>query len=286
MKTSNIYILFLVFILTSCGASKMTTSKGDLLLASGDYAGALAFYKEKMASLSPDDRSLYRNMAIANSKLGNHAEACRLAAYVPTSGDSLLLNSLATSLLQENRQHEVIPLIEENRNIFLNSWGADSVNVHLAKYYTSINDSRIVEVYPLLNSPAAQAECLECYIKKADLPTAEIKKNCEQVLSFDSSHVVAIRLLATAYYDEAESGYNSSMAQYNKKKNTATYAKLVKELKALTPTYIKCKDRLEKLRTMGVAEANDLKRLVNVYNRLNQEEKAKAVERQIKKLKK
>ncbi|MCQ2236512.1 MAG: hypothetical protein MJZ18_05865 [Bacteroidales bacterium] len=288
MKKSNICILFLALILTGCGVGKMTTSKGDLLMSSGDYAGALAYYKEKMATLSPDDRSLYRNMAIANSKLGNHAEACRLAAYIPTKGDTLLLNTLASSLLKEKREHEVIPLIEENRALFSTSWGEDSVNVHLAKYYTSINDTRIVDVYPSLKSATAKAECFECYVKKAKdtLSGADLKKLCEEVLKTDSKHEAAIRQLATCYYEEAENKYNTSMAEYNKKKNTQTYAKLVKELKNLTPTYIKSKDRFEKLRTMKVANENDLKRLSNVYNRLNQEEKAKAIDREIKKMKK
>lgn len=279
----HLYFVVLAALLTSCGVGKMTTTqKADALFDAGDYAGALVQYKAQLALTNGVvDTLLYRKAAIASSMVGDHAEACRLAAYIPTKGDAQLLTALANSLQKQDRIHEVAQLIEDNKSVYASAWGEDSVNVHIAKYYNSICDEKIVEVYPLLKNAAVRSECFECYFKKikGNETPAKLKEICEAALKDDPKSVVAVRQMAIVLYEQAEDSYQSAMATYNKKKNATTYNKLLKDLKSITPIFIKSKERFEQLRTMGVAEANDLKRLVNVYRRLDQESKAKAIEK-------
>ncbi|MCF0191134.1 MAG: hypothetical protein HUJ96_07730 [Marinilabiliaceae bacterium] len=287
MKIRFLPLLLSALIIAGCGATKNVAKdsrlKADQLFNEGSYAEALALYNQIPYSAKVDT-SLYRCKSIANSKTGQHAEACRLAAFISWSGDSLLIDALAVSLTDQKREYEVISLLEENKPQFEQTWGKDSLVVRLATYYNNVCDDKLVDLYPEISKATVRSECFKCYLKKVKdtKKSKELTKICQDALKDNPNQDAAIRQLAIMLYDDAEQRYRQAMMDYNKNKNATTYAYLKRDLKRISQVYVDSRDKFEKLRSMGVAEENDLLRLVNIYNRLDQKEKAKAIEKLIK----
>ena len=70
------------------------------------------------------------------------------------------------------------------------------------------------------------------------------------------------------------------MNEYNKNKSQAAYAYMARDLKrVVTPLYKESRDYFEKLRQLQPEDKNNLKYLINIYNRLENKTKAKELEK-------
>jgi hypothetical protein len=114
---------------------------------------------------------------------------------------------------------------------------------------------------------------------KDAISTKEMLKICDSILAIDADNVDALSFKAVSLYDDCEAKYRKLMGDYEKNKNATSYAILKRDLKFLSTDYRQCRDMFEKLRVLMPDSKNNIKYLINIYNRLDQNEKARQLEK-------
>lgn len=269
-------------LLSSCGPSKTVVLEQQKALASQLFAGekyaeALDIYT-KILNDNTADSAMYHNVTICNSKLGNCEQTIVYGQKTLNYGASKdILSAMAECYLkQSNHESNMISLCEsysDNMRTILGSAYNDS----LAVWYLVVNPSQISSVYSKVISASVRSMCFPEYFKqqKDVMPAKELRSVCRKALTDNESQVVALDYLAVQLYTEAEEQYNKCMADYNKKKNATTYAYLKRDLKRISADYRSAQTYFEKLRKLQPDNKNYIKYLINVYSRLDQNDKAK-----------
>ncbi|MBP5365199.1 MAG: hypothetical protein J6Y82_04670 [Bacteroidales bacterium] len=284
MKLQQILISALGgMIVFACGPSKNLSlqqrAEGDALFAQGNYAAALEKYKLLNLETHTFDSTLFRNVAVSAYKTADYNMACQYGTKVKHNSDNELTFILYESQDSVGQPDNAVFLIEENQPIFEEKYGKQTILTRLANHYIDHKDAKIADIYTQAETPELRSLCFDHYFKQIKDSTAEkdLMAICRKALKDNPDQIKAIDYIAVSLYNTGESRYNAVMSEYNKNKNATTYAYLRRDLKRITPFYTEAKTHFEHLRKLAPDEKNYIKYLINIYNRLDQGDKSKAL---------
>lgn len=281
-----IYTTLVALTAVACApGSKLKTAtrlEADQAFAEARYADAMLKYNSLLALNVAPDSAMCRNMTIASARTKDYPTATKYGALCKmTAEDTLLLFAYGESLDSLGREAESVALIEARMSQFELHYGRQAVVSKLARHYSATEDLRLEELFAELELQADKSACFDAYfamIEKKKTPT-ELRKLCNSALRSNALQKSALHYLATTKYEDAESQYKQTMAEYNKKKNATTYAYLRRDLKRVSAVYRESKDHFETLRKLEPDNKNYVKYLININLRLDQKDKAKELEK-------
>ena len=256
-------------------------NEADLLFSQGNYAAALEKYKRLNLETHQFDSVLYRNVTIAAYKVGEYDLSCRYGTKISHIGDNELAFVLYESQDSVGQPDNALFLIEENQQIFEDKYGKQTILTRLANHYIETNDAKIVGIYKRADTPELRSACFDNYFKhiKDSTSEKELMTICRNALKDNPDQLKAVDYIAVSLYNTGEQKYNSVMAEYNKNKNATTYAYLRRDLKRISTIYVEAKTHFEHLRKLNPEEKNYIRYLINIYNRLDQGDKSKALKK-------
>ncbi len=276
----------LLLIVSACGSSQKLTqalsSEADAAFQSGDYATAVAKYNELTSKEVVLDSVQSRQMAIAANRINDHQTAFAYGTkYAISEGDTTLVLAVAESADSLQNFPISISLTEKNLALFEEKYGSDATYEKLALYYAETSDKKLCQYYDKLTSSSVRSECFDVYfdMAKDSLSVLQQQNLCKKALKDNPQQEKALFVLARTKYESAEEQYKVTMAEYNKKKNATTYAYLRRDLKKISAVYVESKGYFEKLRKIDEENKTYIKYLININLRLDQPDKAKALEK-------
>lgn len=280
-------LLFLatISILTSCAINnKLTTQlryEADMLFAKGEYAEAYNKYMQIDLNNYPFDSILYRNISITAYNIKKYDTTCQYGSKISHINDTTLTFALYESFDSINKPDNAILLIEENQKIFEDKYSKDIIINKLAYYYNTTKDYKLTNIYKQINSSTLRSQCFENYFKLIKDSTTEkdLLNICKEAIKDNPKQIIAIDFIAISLYNTGEAKYNAVMNDYNKNKNATTYAYLRRDLKRISTIYVEAKTHFETLRKLVPDEKNYIRYLINIYNRLDQNDKAKSLKK-------
>lgn len=272
-------------LLASCAGTKngasSTVRKADALFNQGNYNEAMSVYRT-IDSLSRDSHVYYRMSQCALYN-GNYITGARYAS-LSNVADSVMKNSFS-ELFESLRSHQSqLSAIEDNTEYFGQLYGKPYVVKTLAEFYSYTSNPKMLDLYTQIEDPAQKNEYFASYfsIAKSIKEEKDLTAICNEALKANPKEIVALKYLGTQAYNKAESSYKAAMDQYNKKKNSTTYAYLCRDLKKISAVYIEGKNYFEKVRNIDKEDQSAIRHLVNIYNRLDQPAKAKSLQKLLK----
>lgn len=287
MKYSIIIIICLVSacVMSSCGSVKTGSlnlrKQADQAFESGDYLSALTCY-QNIDSLSRD-AELYRRMTISALNIEDYGRAYQYCQQV-NEYDSCIVSGFKT--LTENfiKHQREVQIVENDKKFFYNVVGKEYLLKQLSSYYVYCNSEKILDVYSDIEDKNLRKDISPTYLSVAKKVKSddELKAICLEMLKEDKEQLQALKYLGLNKYNYAEDEYKKAMAEYNKKKNSTTYAYLLRDLKIVSKEYVKSKEYLEKVHKLDPEDQTAIKCLVNIYNRLDQPAKAKSLQKLLK----
>lgn len=285
MKLRNLLVLLSACLfLASCGSMKNGVSsmqkQADAKFVAGNYSEALALY-EKIDSLHRDSLISYR-MTISALQLNQYVKAygyskgCSIDEEISNG-----FRKFTESLVSNQRE---VAVIEGDQAYFYKLVGKDYLIEKLGDYYTYCRSEKIIGLYDEMDKADVRAKYFPEYLNqiKNIKSDKEVVGICLAALKDNKDQVSALKYLGTERYNSAEAEYKTAMAEYNKKKNSTTYAYLLRDLKVITKEYQKSRDYLEKVHKLDAEDQNTIRMLINIYNRLDQPSKAKSYQKLLK----
>ncbi len=276
----------IALIAVACGGgqnlSQTLRTEADAAFASGNYALSFQKYNELISNNVELDSVASRQMSISANRLNEHELAYQYGTkYQISTGDTMLIFAVAESADSLGRTASSIELIEQYQPEFEAKYGSDFIVNKLALYYATNLNSKLCDYYGKVNDASVRSECFNAYfdMRKDSLSIAAQQKLCKEALKDNAKQEKALFVLARTKYDSAEEQYKVTMADYNKKKNATTYAYLRRDLKRISAVYVESKGYFEQLRKISEENKTYIKYLININLRLDQPEKAKALEK-------
>lgn len=275
-------------LLSSCGGQKVpvvnrSVQEANALSEQGRWAEALAKYSEPGSGAQWDSLS-YRWATVAASRMQSDSLSVDWGLRHSSRGDTLKSRALAQALLRRGLTARRDSLIESDAASFEGSLPQADIRAARARTYAKRGDERLVPLFHRLDDKQLKAALFATYFKLAQGKDSEalIAKECRQQLAADKDDEQALRFLARARYNEAEKLYKKAMDDYNKKKSQAAYAYLSRDLKkVISPIYREARDFFERLAKLQPVDKTNIKYLVNIYRRLDNEEKARQLEKKL-----
>lgn len=270
----------------SCGPGiKVAKNKpfldANALVGQGRYAEALDIYMAHKGVIAWDSISL-RNATIAASETNHDSLAAVWGFLYPSTADTLKLKSLGNSLKRLGRDEERTNLILSNENTFTYILGNVEIQNVKARFYAQNNDDRLLDLYPTLSDNTVKAEVFDTFFKKAQsqLTAKDLEKHCVDILKSTPNQTTALMHMGRSKYKQAETKYASAMDDYNKKKSQAAYAYLTRDLKKyVTPLYKESRTYFEKLLKLDSKDKTIVKYLININDRLNNQDEVKRLKK-------
>lgn len=274
--------------LVGCGGSKVpvankTIQEGNELARQGRWTEALAKYSSPGANAKWDSTS-YRWATIAAVNANSDSLAALWGTRFPSNGDTLKSAALATAYQRLGDQQRRDSLLVTDARLFEGVLGRADVTAARARTYARNGDEKLVQVFHRLDDKALKVALFDDYFKLANGKDTEalIAKECKAQLAAEPDNVRALRFLGKAKYEQAEKLYKKAMDDYNKKKTQASYAYLARDLKkVISPLYREARDYFEALAKLQPDDKNPVRYLVNIYRRLDNEQKAKQLEKKL-----
>ena len=275
----------------SCGSNKSLISSYkficDSLYFSKQYTEAYNKHMELVNILNekklPIDSVLCEHIAILANKTNNHENAILYGTKFKADNNGMLLCALASSYEALNQMHNAVPIIENNTELFYSTLGKSSTIDKLALYYNATESSKLKSLYPQIETTTVRSECFPNYFKsvKESLTEKELSQVCKSALKDNKDQIVALEYLAITLYDNAQAQYKKAMNTYEKKKTATEYAYLKRDLKRISTVYVDSKNYFEQLRKLDPNNKRYISYLINIYTRLEQDSKAKALKKLI-----
>lgn len=291
MKKLLIIIItgYLCLALHSCGTSNALLmsykTQCDSLYLSDNYTEAYNKHLELINLLNekkqPVDSVIYRRIAILANKSGNHENTILYGKKISYNNDNELQCALASSYEALNQTHNAVAIIENNPEAFYSTLGKSATIDKLALYYNATNDNKLKEIYPQIETATVRAECFPNYFSliKESTTEKELSQLCKSALKDNSDQIVAMEYLAVNIYENAQSQYKKAMNTYEKKKTATEYAYLKRDLKRISAVYVESKNYFEQLRKLAPDNKRYVSYLINIYTRLDQDAKVKALKK-------
>lgn len=285
-KTLYFIVAILAVIMAGCAGGKKVAdtqviAEANRLVDEKQYEAAMAKYLT-LTNRQTWDSLTYRRATIAASKTEKDSLACRWGRMFSSAGDSEKLSALYQSMKRIGRTEDMADLVVDNTETFKTIIGGDETNAIVARAYAVRGDKRLIELYPELTAAGVKAEVFDAYFKmaKTDLTESQARAKCQEILKAEPNQKTALAYLGKVTYEKAEKEYAKTMNEYNKNKSQAAYAYMARDLKrVVTPLYKESRDYFEKLRQLQPEDKNNLKYLINIYNRLENKTKAKELEK-------
>jgi tetratricopeptide (TPR) repeat protein len=278
----KLIILLSVFTIASCSTLKkspLSLSDADKALKEKNYSEALTILEKLIATYEANGTSdttlAYEKAGNAASALGDTLKAERyykMAVYHQTATAPVYVFLADYYKKLDNLSKEVMAL-EGLAEHYPTSAEAEITYPRLFTYYvnTSQWDQAVgiwmkipqdQKVLPLLS------DWLNVCIKRKDAEAADIA--AQEVLTADSQNRSAMLWKAQRFYDKGEARYQQEMADYEKNKTHAQYAKLTKGLEFSTSDFRSALKLFEKVYKMQ-SESSVALMISNIYARFGDE---------------
>ncbi len=291
MKNLTFILVFLAFLFaTNAEAGKgkklkqlqQWRTEADDAFAQNQFQQALDLYMQLLDNQVDADTMMNRNICICANRVGKYELSCGHATiHHVAPGDTLFLFALAQSLDSIGRVEENIAMIERNREDFEVKYGTEAIVEKLAIYYNKNKSDKLCDIYPQIQNSETRSLCFANYFKLVADSQSEVAntKLCKDALKDNPKQESALFFLAKAKYDQAESQYKTTMAEYEKKKNATTYAYLRRDLKHISAIFVESKNYFEQLRSIDPENKSYIKYLININLRLSNDDKAKELQK-------
>lgn len=283
------YVLFSILsilIFSNCSTTKSVETRrqnADQYMMQGNYAAALPIYESLITASSKGvavDGGLIRKASEAAFKTENYSKATSwLDLLTEKNFDDVMLYIQAIEV--QGDKAALAQGIEKYGDVLITEMGEEQYNSKLCATYGAIgNDDGVAKCWEKSDAKT-RSQWFETYFNhsKSKLDDAQLEKLCDTMLAADPDNTVALHFKAVKLYDKSEARYKKLMADYERNKNAASYAILRRDLKFLSADYRSSRDMFEKLRTINPDNKNHIKYLINIYNRLDQNDKAKQLEK-------
>jgi len=276
-------IIFLsLFAIASCSTlkkSSISPSDADKALHDKNYSKALSILENLIATYEANGTSdttlAYEKAGNAASALGDTLKAERyykMAVYHQTATAPVYVFLANYYKKMDNLSKEVMAL-EGLAESYPSSAEAEKMYSRLFTYYATTSQwdqaagiwmkiPQDQKVLPLLS------DWLNVCIKRKDTEAADIA--AQEVLTADSQNRSAMLWKAQRFYDKGEARYQQEMADYEKNKTHAQYAKLTKGLEFATADYQSALKLFEKAFKMQ-SESSVALMISNIYARFGDE---------------
>lgn len=253
-------------------------------LTRGDYANAYAAYDNIISNAEGNGESsaadVYRNGASAAIHLQKYSKAALWLSKIenPTVEDC---NNAIVSYEKSGDLMSLISYLERQKDKVSAVVGEAAYYSHLCSVFGTLGNTEGVMANWPKSDNKTKLEWFKLYFDsvKESMTDNELSKLCDSVLTIDGSNTEALFYKAVQKYEKCEAKYKKLLDDYEKKKNATTYAILKRDLKFLSGDYREAKDMFENLRKLAPDNKSYIKYLINIYNRLDQSDKAKQLER-------
>ncbi len=260
------------------------SAKAAIYLSQGDYVNACAAYDNIISNAGNNGETpaddVYRNGASAAIHLQKFSKAAFWLSKIenPTAEDC---NNAIVSYEKSGDLMSLISYLERQKDKVSAVVGEAAYHSRLCAVFGTIGNAEGVMANWPKSDNKTKLEWFKLYFDsvKDSMTENELSKLCDSVLAIDGNNSDAHFYKAVQKYEKCEARYKKLLDDYEKKKNATTYAILKRDLKFLSADYREAKDMFENLRKLAPDNKSYIKYLINIYNSLDQGDKAKQLER-------
>lgn len=286
LKSRNLILIIMVFILAACGTPKVTTSYKNIAeqaVAEGNFEAATENWRLYFEQQALEENEVAPEYYADAAKMAYRAEQPDLAlnwfgqAEAGGYADAGMYLDMVQIYKQKNNLAKELEALEYYRNHYQNEPDLAGVNSRLFEIYTDINNQeKAIAVWnDLSEENRGKEEYLEKYLKvrKQLDHDAVVDSVAEAILEVNAKNVNALEWLGTKYYHKAEDRYQQEMKAYEKNHTRVQHIKLTQALKTVTADFRKAADYFKTLWEIE-QDPKYATYLVNIYTRFEDQQTA------------